>query len=74
VTLERLSEDTLMAFGLPTSLAQVGWAGAILFAPDGTARDATLYVADAGGRYQLVTVRGLTATASVGPVEREDRR
>jgi prepilin-type N-terminal cleavage/methylation domain-containing protein len=73
-TLERLSEDTLMAFGVPTSLAQVGWASPILFAPDGTAQDASLYVADAGGRYQLVSVRGLTATASVGPIEREDRR
>ena len=74
VTLERLSEDTLMAFGVPTSLAQVGWAGPILFAPDGTAQDASLYVADARGRFQLISVRGLTATASVGPIEREDRR
>lgn len=73
-TLERLSEDTLMSFGMPTSLAQSGWASPILFAPDGTAQDASLYVADAGGRYQVVSVRGLTATASVGPIQREDRR
>jgi type II secretory pathway pseudopilin PulG len=74
VTLERIPEDTLMAFGVPTSLAQVGWATPILFSPDGTAQDASLYVADTGGRYQVISVRGLTATPSVGPIEREERR
>jgi len=73
-TVERLSEEWLTAFGVPTTLAQVGWATPILFAPDGTAQDASLFVADSNGRYQLVSVRGLTASASVGRVEREDAR
>jgi hypothetical protein len=73
-TVERLSEDWLSAFGAPATLAQVGWASAIQFAPDGTAQDASLVVADADGRYQVLTVRGLTASASVGPIERERRR
>ncbi|MBL8850226.1 MAG: hypothetical protein JNG89_11105 [Planctomycetaceae bacterium] len=71
---ERLSEDWLTQFGAPTTLAQVGWATAIRFQPDGTADDATLFIADADGRYQVITVRGLTATASVGPMERERDR
>ena len=73
VTVERLSEDWLTQFGAPTTLAQVGWATPILFRPDGTADDATLIVSDADGRYQAITVRGLTATASVGSIERERR-
>lgn len=74
VTVERLPEDWLAEFGVPTTLAQVGWAPAIQFAPDGTAQDASLVVVDADGRYQMLTVRGLTASVSVGPVERERRR
>lgn len=74
VTVERLSEDWLAEFGAPATLAQVGWAPAIMFAPDGTAQDASLVVVDADGRYQVLTVRGLTASVSVGPVERERRR
>jgi hypothetical protein len=71
---ERLAEDWLTQFGLPSTLSQVGWATAIRFQPDGTSDDATLVIADADGRYQVVTVRGLTATASVGPIERERGR
>jgi prepilin-type N-terminal cleavage/methylation domain-containing protein len=74
VTTERLSEDWLTQFGAPASLAQIGWASAILFQPDGTGDDATLVVVDKDGRYQTLSVRGLTASVSVGPIERERRR
>lgn len=73
-TTERLAEDWLTAFGAPASLAEVGWAGAILFMPDGTAQDASLVVVDDDGRYQVLSVRGLTAAATVEPIERERRR
>ncbi|MFO1094697.1 MAG: hypothetical protein U0992_15535 [Planctomycetaceae bacterium] len=71
---ERVSEDMLTMFGAPTSLAQVGWSKAIPFRPDGTSQDTTFVVADADGRYQVLSVRGLTAAVSVGPIERERRR
>lgn len=73
-TAERVPEDLLTMFGAPTSLAQVGWSRAIVFAPDGTSQDTTFVVADAEGRYQVLSVRGLTAAVSIGPIERERRR
>ena len=74
VTTERLAEDWLTDFGAPVTLADVSWAGAILFRPDGTAGDASFVVVDAAGRYQVLSVRGLTAAVSIGPIERERRR
>lgn len=73
-TAERVSEDMLSMFGAPTSLAQIGWSKAVVFKPDGTSKDTTFVVADAGGRYQVLSVRGLTGAVSVGPIERERRR
>lgn len=73
-TTERLPEDWLTAFGAPASLAEVAWATPILFLPDGTADDGSLVVVDKDGRYQELTVRGLTATVSVASIQRERRR
>jgi prepilin-type N-terminal cleavage/methylation domain-containing protein len=74
VVAERLSEEWLRLFGGDVSLAQGNWSPAILFMPDGTAQDASLVVVDEEGRYQSLSVRGLTGAVYVGPVEREDRR
>ena len=74
VVAERLNEEWLRLFGGDASLAQGNWSPAILFMPDGTAQDASLVVVDEKGRYQSLSVRGLTGAVYVGPVEREDRR
>jgi hypothetical protein len=74
VVAERLSEEWLRLFGGDATLAQGNWSPAILFMPDGTAQDASLVVVDEEGRYQSLSVRGLTGAVYVGPVEREDRR
>jgi Tfp pilus assembly protein FimT len=70
---EHLPDDLLQMFGAPGSLAQVGWSKPILFSPDGTAEDASLVIADEHGRYQVLSVRGLTGSVYVGPLERERR-
>jgi prepilin-type N-terminal cleavage/methylation domain-containing protein len=73
VATEKLTQDWLELFGGGSTLAQVNWSPAILFNADGTSQDAVFFVLDEEGRYQQVSVRGLTAAVSIGPVLRKRR-
>jgi prepilin-type N-terminal cleavage/methylation domain-containing protein len=68
---ERLTEDWLQLFGGSSQLAQVTWSPAIQFRPDGTSDDVYFFVQDEEGRYQQVTVRGLTSAVSIGDLDTE---
>lgn len=70
---ERLSEDWVQMFGGSAQLAQVSWSPAIQFRPDGTSDDVYFFVLDEEGRYQQVTVRGLTSGVSIGDIDKERR-
>lgn len=70
---ERLTQDWLELFGGNSQLAQVNWSPAIQFRPDGTSDDVYFFVEDEEGRYQQVTVRGLTSAVSIGDLYKERR-
>lgn len=70
---ERLSDDWVQMFGGNSELAQINWSPAIQFEADGTADDVYFFIQDEEGRYQQVTVRGLTAAVSIGDVVKERR-
>jgi prepilin-type N-terminal cleavage/methylation domain-containing protein len=71
VATERLSDEWLAMVAEGPQLAQLTWSPPVLFYPDGTADDCVLQVADDEQRLMSVTVRGLTAAVSVGPMEQE---
>ncbi|HVJ87124.1 MAG TPA: prepilin-type N-terminal cleavage/methylation domain-containing protein [Caulifigura sp.] len=61
---------------LPTDepLARVAWSLPLLFHLDGTADNATVYIEDKLGHSQLLTLRGLTGSVTVGPLIKEGKR
>ncbi|MFG0335103.1 MAG: hypothetical protein ACF8TS_17230 [Maioricimonas sp. JB049] len=68
---EQLPDEWLVLLPDGSSLKQTAWSLPILFYPDGTAEDATFRIVDDEDRYQTISLRGLTGSVSVLPVERE---
>ncbi|QDU37745.1 hypothetical protein Mal4_20620 [Maioricimonas rarisocia] len=68
---EQLPDEWLVLLPDGSSLKQTAWSLPILFYPDGTAEDATFRIVDEDARYQTISLRGLTGSVSVLPVERE---
>jgi hypothetical protein len=68
----RLIVESASAPAIEGGSATTNWSPPILFAPDGTAIDATVNVVDSENRYVQLTVRGLTAAVKVSGVLRKD--
>jgi type II secretion system protein H len=58
--------------GLPDAgnLASAAWSAPLIFAPDGSAVDAVIALADRRGQRVDIAVRGLTGAVTVGPMHR----
>lgn len=69
---EQLPDEWLVLLPEGTSLKQTAWSLPILFYPDGTAENATFRIVDEDNRFQTITLRGLTGSVSILPVEQEE--
>lgn len=70
-TSERLEPSIFGSLG-GTQLSQKTWSQAVLFRFDGTSEDFELLVSDEQGLTSKVSIRGLTGSARVGQVYREE--
>ena len=66
---EKLPEALFAGLTNSGELAAIAWSPAMSFRPVGTSLDAVLVVDDGRGRKMPVRVRGLTGTATAGPME-----
>lgn len=71
---ERIPEELLALLSNGSQLSGVSWSPAILFYPDGTSDDSALSIMDDESRSMTLTLRGLTATVTVGQLQRGGRK
>ncbi len=51
-----------------------GWSAPIVFYPNGRSSNARIQLANSGGRYVEVALRGLTGTTKIGPLQRREQQ
>ena len=73
-TTERIPEALLALLSNGSELASVSWSPPMLFYPDGTAEDGALSILDEDQRTVTLTLRGLTGTVTVSPMEKGGRK
>lgn len=73
-TTERIPEALLALLPNGSELASVSWSPPMLFYPDGTADDGALSILDEDQRTISLSLRGLTGTVTVGPMEKGGRQ
>jgi prepilin-type N-terminal cleavage/methylation domain-containing protein len=79
---DRLSGDVMFASGQVAPSQQLasmysaalgqGWSNPIVFQPDGSCNDASILLANENGSTIRVTIRGMTGTAGLGDVGKEE--